>query len=62
MELWHARHIGLTDDDLDYLTDSQLTDLLELDTWFHSPHEDKAVKPHEIVHKMTPEDVDRQMG
>ena len=58
--LWHARRIGLTDADLDYLTDSQLSDLVEIDEWFHSPRD--AGKPREIVHHMTPEDVDEQMG
>lgn len=58
--LWHARRIGLTDSDLDYLTDSQLSDLVEIDVWFHSPRDEE--KPREIVHHMTPEDIDEQMG
>lgn len=59
--LYHARKIGLTDDDLDYLTDSQLEDLAEIDAWVHGGSRE-AAKPREVVHHMTPEEVDRQMG
>ena len=59
--LYHARRIGLTDDDLDFLTDSQLEDLAEIDTWAHGGGKE-ADRPHEVVHHMTPEEVDRQMG
>ena len=59
--LYHARKIGLTDDDLDYLTDSQLEDLAEIDAWVHGGGRvDDG--PHEVVHHMTPDEVDRQMG
>ena len=60
--LYHARHIGLTDDDLDYLTDSQLEDLAEIDAWVHGGGSKGTDGPHEVVHHMTPEEVDRQMG
>ena len=59
--LWHARRIGLTDDDLDYLTDSQLEDLAGIDTWSRSGGS-VSQGPREVVHHMSPEDVDRQMG
>jgi hypothetical protein len=60
--LWHARRIGLTDDDLDYMSDSQLGDLLELDGWFHTPQEKEDAKPRKVVHHMTPEEVDEQFS
>lgn len=60
--LWHARRIGLTDDDLDYLTDSQLEDLAEIDTWARRGGAGTPSGPREVVHHMTPEEVDRQMG
>ena len=60
--LYHARHIGLTDDDLDYLTDSQLEDLAEIDAWAHGGGSSGTDRPSEVVHHMTPEEVDRQMG
>ena len=59
--LYHARKIGLTDDDLDYLTDSQLEDLAEIDAWVHGGGKGTD-GPREVVHHMTPEEVDRQMG
>jgi hypothetical protein len=60
--LWHARRIGLTDDDLDYMSDSQLGDLLELDGWFNSPTDSTKSKSHQVVHHMTPAEVDAQFS
>jgi hypothetical protein len=59
--LWHSRRLGLTDDDLDYMSDSELLDLFEIDRWFNTPKQDDG-KPHEVVHHMTPEEVDAEMG